>query len=113
LTIWLDAQFSPALAQWMMKQFGITVQSVKDLGMLCAKDPDIFQAARVVKAVVMSKDSDFSELVGRLGAPPQVIWVTCGNTSNAQMRQVLEKTFGDARRLLEQGEPLVEIGGPA
>jgi predicted nuclease of predicted toxin-antitoxin system len=53
------------------------------------KDAEIFQAARLAKAVVMTKDADFAELVGRLGSPPQVLWVTCGNTTDARLRQIL------------------------
>ena len=54
-------------------------------------------------------DSDFVLLLERFGAPPQILWVTCGNTSNARLRDVLRKSFPEARARLEQGEPLVEI----
>ncbi len=37
----------------------------------------------------MTKDSDFVLLLDRLGAPPQVIWITCGNTSNARLKEIL------------------------
>jgi len=57
----------------------------------------------------MTKDSDFAELVNRYGAPPQVIWLTCGNTSNARLKQILTKTLPQAIALLDAGEPLVEI----
>ena len=43
-----------------------------------------------------TKDSDFVELVHRLGVPPQIIWITCGNTSNGEMMRVLETTFQSA-----------------
>lgn len=59
--------------------------------------------------MVMSKDSDFVLLLERFDPPPQVLWVTCGNTSNARMREILLKGFPEARTRLEQGEPLVEI----
>ena len=62
--------------------------------------------------MIMSKDSDFLNLLDRLGAPPQILWVTCGNTSNARMKEVLATAFPHAQRLLAQGEPLVEIGEP-
>jgi hypothetical protein len=38
-----------------------------------------------------------------------VIWVTCGNTSNARMRQIFEALFPQAFLLLQGGDPLVEI----
>ena len=45
----------------------------------------------------------------RFGPPPQVLWVTCGNTSNARMPEILLKSFPEARTCSKQGEPLVEI----
>lgn len=77
--------------------------------MVKAKDPTIFQAAREAKAVVLTKDADFTLLLERFGAPPQVLWIRCGNTSNAHLRQVLLQTLPHALGLLQSGEPLVEI----
>lgn len=57
----------------------------------------------------MTKDSDFLRLLERYGPPPSVLWVTLGNTSNARMREVLERTFPRAAELLASGERLVEI----
>jgi predicted nuclease of predicted toxin-antitoxin system len=107
--LWIDAQLSPALARWMSDTFGVTAHAVRDLGLRDAKDLPIFHAAREAGAVIMSKDSDFLLLLERIGAPPQILWVTCGNTSNARLRDVLRKSFPEAKARLEQGEPLVEI----
>src|SRR3990172_4082454 len=109
MILWLDAQLPPALAAWITASFGIPTQSVRDLQLREAKDPEIFQAARDAKAVVMTKDADFVELVERLGPPPQVLWVTCGNTTNARLRQILSQCLPAAIPLLESGEPLIEI----
>jgi predicted nuclease of predicted toxin-antitoxin system len=57
-----------------------------------ALDYEIFNEARKQNVAVMSKDDDFIDLVEQHGPPPQIIWVTCGNTSNAKMRQILSKT---------------------
>jgi predicted nuclease of predicted toxin-antitoxin system len=108
--LWIDAHLSPALAPWITKRFGIEAYSVKHLGHRDAKDPEIFQAARVAGIVVMTKDSDFLRLLERHGPPPQVLLVTLGNTSNARMREVLERTFPKALELLQKGEAVVEIG---
>lgn len=113
MKLWLDAQLPPALAAWITVTFGIDTQSVRDLGLREAKDPQIFQAARDAETVVMTKDSDFVELVERLGSPPQVLWITCGNTTNARLKQILVKCFPPAIQLLQQGEPVVEISDPS
>jgi predicted nuclease of predicted toxin-antitoxin system len=107
--IWIDAQLSPALARWIHETFRIEAQAVRDLGLRNTKDPVIFKAAREAGVVVMSKDEDFRLLVERLGPPPQVLWVTCGNTSNARLREILTKSLPPALELLPRGEPLVEI----
>ena len=109
MILWIDAQLSPALARWLSDTFGVTAHAVRDLGLREAKDLAIFQAAREAGAVIMSKDSDFVLLLERFGPPPQILWVTCGNTSNARLRDVLRKCFPEASARLEQGEPLVEI----
>ena len=57
----------------------------------------------------MTKDRDFVQLLTRIGPPPQIIWITCGNTSNARMREILKQTFTNALVLLREGEPFVEI----
>lgn len=57
----------------------------------------------------MTKDSDFVLLLDRLGAPPQVIWITCGNTSNVRLQEILTNTLPKALELLKSGEELVEI----
>lgn len=109
VTIWVDAQLSPGLARWIRDTFGIDARAVRDLGLRNAKDPAIFKAAREAAVIVMSKDEDFRALVERLGPPPQVLWVTCGNTSNARLREILTKSLQPALELLRRGEPLVEI----
>jgi len=107
--LWIDAQLSPALARWIRDTFQIEAWAVRDLGLRNAKDPVIFNAAREAGVVVMSKDEDFRLLVERLGPPPQVLWVTCGNTSNTRLREILTKSLPSALELLQRGEPLVEI----
>ena len=58
----------------------------------------------------MTKDSDFVEMLQRLGPPPKVLWVICGNTSNARLREILSSQLPAAVARLEGGENLVEIG---
>jgi len=110
LILWIDAQLSPDLAPWISKQFKIEAHAVRDLGLKAAKDHEIFQAAKEAAAVVMTKDSDFLTLLEQHGPPPQIIWITCGNTSNARLREILGTQFKQAIRWLKAGERLVEIG---
>ena len=111
MTIWVDAHLSPAIATWITSTFGIEAIALRDLGLRDAEDSEIFEAAKAQKAVVMTKDSDFVDLVERLGSPPQIIWLTCGNTSNAKLREILGETLPRALELFAAGETLVEISG--
>lgn len=109
--IWVDAHISPAVAKWVSADLGHPACSIRDLGLRNAKDKDIFAAARQANAVVMTKDADFAEMVERLGPPPSVIWLTCGNTSNAALRGLLKTTLPRAIDLIGKGDKLVEISG--
>ena len=110
MILWLDAQLSPSVASWIVATFAIEAHAVRDLGLRNAKDGSIFEAARDAAAVMMTKDSDFVESVQRLGPPPKVLWLTCGNTSNARLREILTSQLPVAIARLEAGDNVVEIG---
>lgn len=112
MKVWLDAQLSPATATWMREALGVDAIALRDLGLRDASDAQIFEAARHAGAVVLTKDIDLVELLERHGPPPRIVWLRCGNTSNARLREILTALWPDAHRLLGLGEPLVEIGGP-
>jgi len=107
---WIDAQLPPLLAAWLSAQFGVEASSLRELGLRDAKDAEIFQAAQQQGIVLISKDSDFVELVSRYGAPPQLIWVTCGNVTNRQLQITFTKNFAASLELLQTGQTIVEIG---
>lgn len=98
------------MAVWLRMRFDVDAYPVRDLGLRDADDPDIFMAARRAGVVVMTKDRDFVELLERHGPPPQIIWLRCGNTSNARLKQLLAKAFPDVWTMIEGGEALVEVG---
>jgi len=112
MTIWIDAQLSPSLALWINQNFeGIEARSLRALGLRDALDMVIFQEAKKAGVILMSKDEDFAQLVQTFGSPPAVILVTCGNTSNARMREILSRQLIFVLELIKSGEPLVEITG--
>ena len=111
MIIWIDAHLSPAIAVWITSTFGITAIALRDIGLRDAEDPEILEAAKAEGVVLMTKDSDFVDLANRFGAPPKIIWLRCGNTSNAQLQNILRSTLLDSLELLRSGEVLVEIRG--
>ncbi|SRR5260370_11343061 len=109
MIIWIDAQLSPALAPWIEGTFGVKARALRELGLRDATDRQIFSAAQAAGAVVMTKDVDFVTLYNQYGAPPQIIWLTCGNTSNRSLRSLLARRLPQVIELLQGGEGLVEI----
>lgn len=112
MTIWVDAQLSPRLARWIGANFPVSANPLRELGMRDSSDEDIFAAARAANAIVLTKDVDFVRLLEQQGSPPKVLWLTCGNTSEAALQQILSQHLTQALALLAGGEDLVEIGSP-
>ncbi|PZV04841.1 MAG: hypothetical protein DCF32_11800 [Leptolyngbya sp.] len=109
MKIWVDAQLPPTLASWLSATYGLDAYALRDLSLRDAQDVEIFAAARIEKAVILTKDSDFIDLVCRLGTPPQIVWLTCGNVTNRYLHQLLSATLPETLAQLRQGEMIVEI----
>jgi predicted nuclease of predicted toxin-antitoxin system len=109
VTLWIDVQISPAIADWIVNTLGVTAIAVRTLGLRNASDEEIFAAARVARACVLTKDADFLRLLEAFGPPPQILWLTCGNTVSARLREVLSVTLHHAMSLLNNGDSLVEL----
>ncbi len=107
----IDAQLPPNLAPWITEVFGVPAQSMQFLGLRDSEDIQIFDAARKNSdVVIVSKDSDFVEMILQHGVPPRLLRITCGNLTNRRLRQVFIKVFPDALNLLQTGEWIIEIG---
>lgn len=109
MKIWVEAQLPPAVAGWLTEQVGVEAATLDSVGLQKGQDIDVFQHARCPGHVVMTKDEDFVDLVTRLGPPPQILWVTCGNVSNQALRALLTRAFSAVRAHLDAGEPVVEL----
>ena len=106
---WVDAQLPPQLANWLKQIFNVEAYALRDLNLRDAEDELIFQQARQQGIVIISKDSDFVEMVLRLGMPPQLLWITCGNVTNRRLQSLLMQVFPRAQQLLAAGEAIIEI----
>jgi predicted nuclease of predicted toxin-antitoxin system len=108
--IWVDAHLSPRIARWISANFPISALPLRELGLRAAEDDEIFVAGRVAGVIILTKDSDFIRLLELHGSPPKILWLTCGNTSEAALQEILGRQLATALCLLEGGEDLVEIG---
>lgn len=109
--IWIDAQLPPALARWLKAEHDVEAVHIEELGLLRAKDPEIFQAGRdwEREVVILTKDEDFPKLLRQHGPPPKVVWVRCGNVKNQELRSIMLEAWPPAEQRLAEGECLVEI----
>lgn len=73
MKIWVDAQLSPLIAQWLTSTYGIEAVAVRDLQLRDARNRDIFLSAREAGAILLTKDRDMVDLVTQLGSPPQIL----------------------------------------
>lgn len=109
MTFWIDAQLPPQLAPWLTETFEVEAFSVRFLGLRDAEDEDIFAKAKLANVILISKDSDFVELVQHHGSPPKLIWVTVGNVTNANLRQLFTATFKNILTVLAEDTDIVEL----
>ena len=109
MKIWIDAQISPVIAQWLSATYGVEAVPVRSLGLRNAKNRDIFYAAREAGAIVLTKDRDLLDLAMQQDSPPQILWITCGNTSNARLKAILSQAWPTVEALLAAGEKVIEI----
>jgi predicted nuclease of predicted toxin-antitoxin system len=69
----------------------------------------IWEYALTNDAVVISKDSDFPDLVSlRLGAPT-IIWVRLGNTRKQVLLEWFASRLAEVLRLIEGGTKVIEL----
>ncbi len=108
--IWIDAQLSPGMAVWLGPLLATVAHPLRDLGLRDADDAVIFARARAAQAVILTKDADFLLLLDRHGPPPRVIWLTCGNTTNDRLRELLQRQRSPLQEWLCGDTPLIEIG---
>lgn len=109
MNIWLDANISPQIANWINNNFNLKAMQIRELGLSKSSDLDIFNLAKSQNIIFVTKDKDFIRLLELNGSPPKIILLTCGNTSNKNLKEILFKTLQKALDLFTKGEDLVEI----
>ena len=80
---------------------------VQTLGLAAAPDKQIADFAEATAAILVTKDQDFLTL--RLPDRFAVLWLRCGNTTNAALSIWLDARWPTVERLLASGERLVEL----
>lgn len=77
------------------------VKSSFVLGYKNTTDVAIYQFAKQHgKVILISKDSDFTEIITRLGSPPKLISLKIGNCDNRTLWQFLQSHIDKAVQML-------------
>jgi predicted nuclease of predicted toxin-antitoxin system len=110
LNFLIDSQLPPALARWIVSQ-GHQATHVVDLGLEAADDTIIWEHARKMQAVIVSKDEDFADRWLLRSEGVALVWIRKGNCSNRGLIAWLELLWPAAVKRLEQGEAFIELRG--
>ena len=103
-----DAQLPPLLCK-KLNENGYEATHVTDIGLLYAKDSEIWRYALNHTMVIMTKDSDFAQRTHLANFSPKVVWVRLPNAKSAVLVKQILPLMPQICDVIQQGERLVEI----
>lgn len=86
----LDNNLSPKLVAQLAHLYSDS-SHVVTLGLDTASDLTVWRRARQAGYCLVTKDSDFNELLASQGFPPKVIWIRLGNCTTAEIAALLQE----------------------
>jgi predicted nuclease of predicted toxin-antitoxin system len=104
----VDAQLPPALAL-LLTERGHFAEHVTDIGPGDAPDRDLWRYALEHRAVIVTKDEDFADMVAIGGDAPSVVWVRVGNTRRASLVTWFEPLIEQIVTMVDAGDRLIEL----
>lgn len=107
--IFLDNQLSPSLADWIGRTLGVRCTHISTLRPKIVTDHALVRATSTKGGIILSKDDDFATILRHRPAPPDLIWLRCGNRSNRLLKDILKTQLPRALDLIKLGEHIVEI----
>ena len=101
--IWLDNQFSSALAKKMQDEWKMNVKSAFILKNKNLDDKEIYlNAQEKGHVIIITKDADFPSLVTQYGCPPKIIKLNTGNMPTNLLWDKYKDNFKSAIKLLQK-----------
>jgi predicted nuclease of predicted toxin-antitoxin system len=85
-----DHNLSPKLVAQLIDLYPQS-SHVALIGLSTASDITVWQYARQEGYCLVTKDSDFNDLLTTSGFPPKVIWIRLGNCRTAEVAALLRK----------------------
>lgn len=108
---WLDCHFSPIIAKWINEISSFKCFSGYSLNINSLTDWEIYNKAKEAGSIIIiSKDTDFGQIIMLNGSPPKLISVKKGNCSNKEMFEFLNLHLEKAYKLLSKNKlDIVEL----
>ena len=102
-------QLPPRLCDWL-EQHGHTAIHASELpDGATLPDAALWEHAGRDGCVLVSKDSDFWDLMLLRGSPPQLIYIALGNCSNVRLAAHLEYQWDDISTAIQAGASMVAV----
>ncbi len=87
-----DQNLSPKLAEYFNRSFAGS-EHLQNLNLNKSSDTLVWEFAKSNEFTIVTKDSDFNNLVSFFGFPPKVIWIRRGNCSTTDIIKLIEHNF--------------------
>ena len=101
-----DHNLSHKLYSRLLDLFPDSVQT-RMLSLGTASDQTIWEHAKTNGFIVVTLDKDFSDIALLRGAPPQIIWMRCGNSTAATIERLLRTNFPEIEKFSLQSQATV------
>lgn len=112
LEFWIDVNLPAILAEWIGKEYKLKAKTFRELNFDNTKDYEVFKTAaeNPLVVVITTKDYDFVEMTKLPGNLPKVLYMNIGNVTNKQLKEIFDKHFPEALKLLSKtNQQLIEI----
>jgi len=87
-----DQNLSPKLAEYFNSSFAGS-QHLLNLNLDKSSDISVWEFAKSNEFTIVTKDSDFNNLVSFFGFPPKVIWIRRGNCSTTDIKKLIDNNL--------------------
>lgn len=104
----IDAQLPPSIAS-VLNEHRHVAEHVNHVGLGDAPDRDLWQYALDHRAVIVTKDEDFAQMVATSRESPTVVWVRVGNTRRVALLAWFEPLVETIVAMVEAGEQVIEL----
>jgi predicted nuclease of predicted toxin-antitoxin system len=104
----VDAQLPPALAL-LLDDHGHIAEHITDIGPADTPDRQLWRYALEHRAVIVTKDEDFANMIATGVDAPTVVWIRAGNTRRASLLAWFEPLIDQIVTMVEAGDRLIEL----